>query len=176
MRTFDLPERGDNKEGYSITPTTSLIDVSILDILAAHIISYPTLINFVSNDIKIPSVILTPSIIDRIQELANSESEFFLEAVNFLDVISLLDVLNFNGDGDGVINKFLLALKRNHENVGVNTDVMSQTTRPKATLSRHKDEGEFSISEHRYIVAVYIFALVYHLYDFDTVLSGGKRG
>lgn len=142
-------------------------DTGLLDLLSRRIDQYPVLLRYYLETVKRPAMVLTPVGMTEISNKANTDSYFFIESMDFLDTIALLDIMMYGGDGQGICALFLNAISKSRENssTGAETDIMRNPNKGKKTLSRNdltvsSDEIVLTLAGKREILAFYIFAHV----------------
>lgn len=174
MRKFDIPARPDLTVPV-MTPQTEIASAELLDVLATHIPSYPTIFRFVVEDVRLPSEILTPKYIDIIRQNMHSDSEFYLETMTFIDTLSLLDVMKFGIEAGGSINTVINAIKLSRTGSSGDGTVVMENTRDRSTLSRNDNSSTLNLDENRELIAIYLFALVCNLYNLNMVETGVRN-
>lgn len=174
MRKFDIPARVP-QEIPVMTPQTEIANSELLDVLATHVPSYPTLMKFIIEDVQLPAILLSPKYVDIVRQNMHSDSDFYLETMTFIDTLTILDVMKFGVEAGTSIDTIIKALKLARVgNAGEGTVVM-ENIRDRSTLSRNESSSVLNLDENRELVAVYLFALVCNLYNLDTIEIGGRN-
>lgn len=152
----------------------SNVNVSVLERIKPLLINYPRLALLMNEKIVIPANVFVPSNIDHITKEFNSSSEFFTEVVTFLNVLNLIDSLEYGGDGMGVVNKFVNSLR--HTSVMISNASPSTMERAKSnSISARTSASINTILEQpsmfMSVITVYIYCLASHLHGIDTLLD-----
>lgn len=154
---------------YNMETLTNVSPISYTKVVSM-ITNYPELCIRYGRTVATPADILTPHYLDELVKSLNNTSILFLELLSFIHSVSVIDIFFNNGDGNGIINTFVKAVKLDSTSIK-NSDTIAMSERPRKSLSIGKTITISDLDDipevQRLVMGFYMFCSICHIENID---------